>query len=183
MKKKPIILVSLMLLILLMIVSIITVGKPQQAGTKAQSLGDALQCTSDGNFVTDQASCSGPTKEIVSVVNTGPGGDTSSVQVCCKNIVVNITTPTPAKSCPGDTTETAEAECPAGSIVTPISPLATDGDIYVRPGIVCCRKDVPTPTTDQVPPTATPPNSCPTPEVAISISNVRTICPGDCTTQ
>ncbi len=181
MKSKPVILSGLVVLILLLVVSILTIRQPQQSGTKAQLADSSQQCQSDGNSVTDQASCSGAGKQIVNyIVDAGAGGDSSSVQVCCKNITV--VPPSPGPSCPGDTSETPENECPADRI-TLISSTADNGDgKYIRPGIVCCRPEGPTPTTSQNEPSLTPtPSACPLPdEPTINIDSVEVICPDGC---
>lgn len=178
MKSKPVIIAGLVVLVILLAISIITVNKPQQAGTKAQALDATQQCINDGGFVTGQSSCTGADRQIISVIG---GGDLSNVQVCCKTITVN--TPTPARYCPPGSSETAEASCPVPQIVTPISSTADGGDgIYVRPGIVCCRNDIPTPTTSTPGNPSPTPTTCPLPSApSISISSVEVVCPGVCT--
>ncbi len=96
MKSKPVILSGLVVLILLLVISVLTVSKPHQSGTKAQLADASQQCQIDGGFVTDQASCSGTDKQLVNIIggDTGTGGDNSSIQVCCKNITV-ILPPSP----------------------------------------------------------------------------------------
>jgi hypothetical protein len=181
MKSKPIIIVGLIILLIVLAISIITVGRPQQKGSEAQSIGGtSQQCQIDGGFVTDQASCSGADKQILNVISDGsstPGGDSQTQQVCCRNIT--IATPTPAKSCPEGTTETDQAQCPADRVVTPISSTADGGDSqFVQPGIVCCRPQGLTPTTPNSPSLTPTPSTCPLPDApAISVSDVQIICP------
>jgi hypothetical protein len=179
MKNKSVIIAGLVVLVVLLVISVITVNKPQQTGTKAQTVDAVLQCQNDGGSVTDQASCTGSGRQVLNTIgDTSVGGDTSTVQVCCKITTVN--TPVPPPSCPAGKIEKPEAECPSGSIVTPIGSTANGGDNkYIQPGIVCCRPDVPTPTT---PTTGNPtPTTCPLPDVpTIRITNVSVACPGDC---
>ncbi|KXK10437.1 MAG: hypothetical protein UZ22_OP11002000740 [Microgenomates bacterium OLB23] len=174
MNNKPIIVASLLVLVVLLVVSLVTVNRPQQAGIKAQSLGDSQQCQNDGGFVTSQASCVGDGTQIISII------DAATAQVCCKTTIIN--TPVPPKSCPGGSEAKPEAECDPGQIVPPDNvSTATNEDNYVSPGVVCCRIASPTTPPSDSPSSTPPPSSCIEPEIAISISNVEVICPDGCT--
>ncbi len=169
MKNKPVIISGIVVLVILLFISILTVREPQQAGTKAQT--DALlQCQNDGGFVTDQVSCSGTGKQIISIIeSSGIGGDNTTVKVCCKNTVIN--TPIPPPSCPDGTLEKPELECPVGSWVKPNNSTLDGDGKYVKPGIVCCPVVTPTP----------PTNDCPLPGTpTIKVTNVEILCPDGC---
>lgn len=171
MKNKPVIISGLVVLVILLFISILTVNKPQQAGIKAQT--DALlQCQNDGGFVTDQASCSGQGKQIISIIESaGIGGDNTTVKVCCKNTVIN--TPIPPPNCPVGTIEKPEAECPKDTWVEPSNPTLDGDRKYVKPGVICCPVVTATPTP--------PDNDCPLPEQpTIKVTNVEIVCPDGC---
>ena len=173
----------LFILIALLVIFVAAINKPQQLQSKAQ-VSSTDQCVIDGGFVTDQASCAGPERQIINTIENTAGGDVSTIQVCCR---ATTAPPMATLSCPSDSLKTPENECPVDRRVSPIVSGGGDGGdgIHVAPGFVCCRPQVPVATDTPVPPQNTPTAATPTPSACLlpnapEISNLQITCPEGC---